>query len=554
MQVSWPHQSTFLLFEKLPRDDLVLILPCQNLTGTTQAFVFILVVDQPCTLIKLSSLNLKRPYQSCSTGLRSNLLLAEDKSIVFLVLSSFPPLLSMLHYTPFFSAKNYLNQGFPGGPVHSFISDFVISINYTSGRFIGLYHFELSNPPIIPRSNPIRNGTMIKASTRSRSAKTQLGGGGVRGRDVEFPSAPIHVTGDAQAKVIDINTARQFEFSRMERNKLPERPSTSGGPAANLSMRRNAEKRETKDDLHFNPLAAHGSGTTFYNFPLPGSLPTQSNTPRTSPPIRTSSLPRSDTPDSMEAMPTHLNVPQMEIGMALGSPTHQPTDWQSQVPVVSSARNGTPDSVDTYVDNDAYVGAPSKQKASKWKIFGGLFGGSKKNQGGSPQAFYQLQPEGAVAQATGEADYANFGEPVSSSEPKPPKSRGRGRTNSQQKAEKYKPDMKRAQTVPLNFDFQDSSRGRIMTGTPEITLDGGPLDVHPGQKYAHGGPLLDVDIPSIEMERYSIMFGSLLQKPTGTSSSLLARRQATLDRLKTVNEALALKVSPRHELFVDAIL
>ena len=87
-----------------------------------------------------------------------------------------------------------------------------------------------------------------------------------------------------------------------------------------------------------------------------------------------------------------------------------------------------------------------------------------------------------------------------------------------------------------------------MNGTPQITLDGGPLNAHPGKKHSHGGPLLDVDIPSIEMERYSIMFGSLLQKPNVTSSSLLARRQATLDRLKTVNEELALKVSSRTEL------
>jgi hypothetical protein len=232
--------------------------------------------------------------------------------------------------------------------------------------------------------------------------------------------------------------------------------------------------------------------------------------------------------------------------MALGSPTHQPTNWQSQAPFQSSTRNETPDSVDTYVDNEAHVAAPSKQKASKWKIFGGLFGG-RKNQGGSPQAFYQLQPEGAVVQTTAESDYVNFGEP-SSSEPKTPKSRGRGRTNSHRKAEKHKPDMKRAQTAPLNFEFPASNRGRTQTTTPEITLDGGPLNVHPGKRQAHGGPLLDVDIPSIEMERYSVMFGSLLQKPTTTSSSLLARRQATLDRLKTVNEALALKVIPCSRL------
>ena len=69
--------------------------------------------------------------------------------------------------------------------------------------------------------------------------------------------------------------------------------------------------------------------------------------------------------------------------------------------------------------------------------------------------------------------------------------------------------------------------------------------MHQGKMHPHGGQLLDVDIPSVEMERYSVMFGNLLPKPAGMSSSLLARRQATLDKLKTVNEALALKVSYR---------
>jgi hypothetical protein len=56
--------------------------------------------------------------------------------------------------------------------------------------------------------------------------------------------------------------------------------------------------------------------------------------------------------------------------------------------------------------------------------------------------------------------------------------------------------------------------------------------------------LLNINIPTIEMERYSVMFSGVLQKSGTTQSSLLARRQATLDKLKTVNEAIALKVSP----------
>ena len=356
----------------------------------------------------------------------------------------------------------------------------------------------------------------------------------MRRRDADFPSAPIHVTGAAQVKIIGISTARPSESSRAERNGLPVRPSTSGGPAPNNSKRKGAEKRETKDDLHFNSLRAHGSGTTVYDFPLPGSLLTPSNPPKSHPPIRTSSLPCADTHDQMGPTAAKLGVPPMKIGMTLGSPTHQPANWQSQAQIMYSARNATPDSVDTYVDYDVHVAGPLKQKSSKWKLFGGLFGATKKNQGGSPQTFYQLQPEEVVVKNTTDADYMDFGEPVSLGNQRPSKSKGWGRTNSQRNVKKQKPDLRRAQTAPLNFDVQDSTRGRIVTRAPEITLD--------------RGPLLDVNIPSVEMERYSVMFGGLLQNTPGTTSSLLTRRQATLDRLKTVNEALALKVSPNTDL------
>jgi hypothetical protein len=49
-----------------------------------------------------------------------------------------------------------------------------------------------------------------------------------------------------------------------------------------------------------------------------------------------------------------------------------------------------------------------------------------------------------------------------------------------------------------------------------------------------GGPMLDVDIPSVQMERYSVMFGSLLHPQR--SDSLLARRQIPLE-MKVATEA-----------------
>lgn len=382
---------------------------------------------------------------------------------------------------------------------------------------------------------------MAKTTTRTKSAKTH-GGVGVRGRDAEFPSASIRVSEDAQTKTIDVNAAREFNFARPDRNQLPERPSTSGGPA-NYSMRTNAEKRETKDDLHFNPLAAHGRGTTFYDFPLPGSLPTPSHTPKASPPLpENSSLPRSDTPDSLDIKPVAMNVQQAEIGMALGSPTHQPALWQQRTTTFNSHAWSPPPDDDIVMDGWTGQPLPSKHKASKWKILGGLFGGGKKQS--NPQTFYQLQHE-TTHQATVETDDVLSGGPPGTSERKPSKPRGRGRTNSVRKTEKHKPGLKRAHTTPTNFESYEHV-GRLQPPMPKITIDEGSTVNGAIQVPSnHGGLMLDVAIPSVQMERYSVMFGSVLQKPgsSTTSSSLLARRQATLDRLKTVNEALALKVS-----------
>ncbi|KAF2712313.1 hypothetical protein K504DRAFT_464400 [Pleomassaria siparia CBS 279.74] len=52
-------------------------------------------------------------------------------------------------------------------------------------------------------------------------------------------------------------------------------------------------------------------------------------------------------------------------------------------------------------------------------------------------------------------------------------------------------------------------------------------------------PLLDVDIPSIQMERYSVMFAgcsNLLQSTSSPSSNLLVRRQGNSERLKPLTE------------------
>ncbi|EPE24292.1 hypothetical protein GLAREA_08143 [Glarea lozoyensis ATCC 20868] len=373
---------------------------------------------------------------------------------------------------------------------------------------------------------------MAKTVSRTLSGRGQPVG--VKGRDVGIPRLPTRVTDEAQAKAGDINHARKLKF-REDHDRQVERPKTSSGSTSQVPIRRSESRRETKDDLHFNPLALHGTGTTFYDFPLPRRTPTPDSSLLES----SLSLPqmplvsRSPKPEAMEAGSGNGLV-HMEIGMALGSPSHPPAGWQQQQQYEDTTANPMPDTMNGSMAQASPL--PSKQKSSKWKMFGGLFGG-KKNIGAQQQSFYQLQTEipqqGATITTTTEPNYTSFAEPTE----EPSKSRTRGRSISTRKTKKKdaRPDVKRANTLPPTRPEFQSESGRE---TPQITLDGGPLN---NAAYKPLGHKLDVDIPSIQLERYSVMFGNVLQTGNGTTSSLLARRQATLDKLKAVNEDLAFK-------------
>ncbi|ESZ94217.1 hypothetical protein SBOR_5402 [Sclerotinia borealis F-4128] len=351
-----------------------------------------------------------------------------------------------------------------------------------------------------------------------------------RGRDATAFSASLHVTDDAHAKIIDTNTFRLFEFGHQDRPKFPERPSTSGGikkSTGNFPKRANTVKRETRDDLFFNPLTAHGKdGPTFYNFPLPSVRPPPS-------PVvaqMVEPLLRPYSPGSIKtSMTVHPNVGEAAIGMALGSPAHPPENMQQaqQSFGVETIRILHPmDDVSHYADS---VVAPKQKKGRKWF---GLFGSRKEK---TPTSFYQLKPESQQEFPTSD--------PSSPEVKRTGRSRGRSASGKTSK----KPNMKRAQTAPttpsFQHSFQASTSTNIRAGTPDIRVQG-PIGVEVLRSYpkvSSEGPKLDLALPSVQMERYSVMFGDILQKPSTNTSSLLQRRQATLDRLKSVEEALATK-------------
>ena len=351
----------------------------------------------------------------------------------------------------------------------------------------------------------------------------------MRGRDAGPPSAPIRVSEEARSRKTDKSGVQQFGSPAQDRNVLPERPSTSGGPSPHFSARREIERRRAKDDLHFTPLPSSARVMNFHTPPMPGALPTPAGTPKSSPPLaQNSSFIRTDTPESMmDGRLAGANVEKAEIGMALGSPSQQPNTWQSSPPFESTTRSWSP-------EEQANALAPSRQKSRRWKLLGGLFSGNKRQcTTAEPQPFYHLQPESTI-QTMEARNYSNFADATMLHERPTEKSVNRSRAYSEMKNVQAKPDMRRANTVPMHFDSQGPEREQMIA--PHITLDGGPVNQ---QVSNQGGLMLNVDIPSIEMERYSVMFGSVLQKPTTmTSSSLLARRQATLEKLKTVTESL----------------
>lgn len=337
----------------------------------------------------------------------------------------------------------------------------------------------------------------------------------VRGRNTDFPDVPINASDSAQTqgRPLDLATIRQFSFAQNERSTLQERPSTSGGPThtTDFTVRRDAWKRETRDDLDF-PLPSHTKQTIFYDFPQPGStLTVDSGSPRSFLPPRKESLAPSSIADSDGVIEVNMSALQLEIGMAIGSPTQAPAAWQSH----SYQQHNYSPSPDMSIESRV-AAQPTKHK-SKWKVFGGLFGGKKQTV--QTQNFYQLKVEKAPVEETHQA-------PI------------RGWTTSEQHAEKQKPNVLRSHTAPDRMDLRHDS----VVDMPEIVVDGSRVEENTQLRPQAAG-LLDVDIPDVQMERYSVMFGSLLGKPTETTPSLLARRQATLERLKVVNEELAQKVS-----------
>ena len=178
------------------------------------------------------------------------------------------------------------------------------------------------------------------------------------------------------------------------------------------------------------------------------------------------------------------------IGMALGSPSHPP------FPQSNVHDQLQPAAADTRAHGYREAMAEAKSanpKAGKWKMFGGLFKPKYNSSTQAAPAAPQLSPHQDAERNTDTTE----SRPLPLSKDTPPTHR-----TSEQPA-----------SAPRDYadaeDVKDDAPGLLRAELPK----------------------LEVDIPDVQMDRYSVMFGNLLGGQQ--SGSLLSRRSKVLQRLNT---------------------
>ncbi|KAL1866111.1 hypothetical protein VTK73DRAFT_4904 [Phialemonium thermophilum] len=333
---------------------------------------------------------------------------------------------------------------------------------------------------------------------------------------------------------------------------MQPRPSTSGGPNAKasallgLSTLPIADKRMSKDDMflgggHLNQKRAWQP----FRIAGRGGLPTPESSPGRSPPmVDPASLPtRMPTPESSSSG-------EIQIGMALGSPNHLPDSYSGWEPqklrgegAEGSRGSNPPDSAPGSSSSTV-----QRQKTQRRKFFGGLFGGKRNTDLAKATEGSEVGRTVVTVTTTHDSHYL-LGQST------PVRSPG----GAERKIPKYRPlivqppaepiaesPVQRARPMFTGMGMSSRQEVRqVAHGSSQLSSSGA---ARPSPD-SGSGPFLDVEIPSIKLERYSVMFGSLLNAQDSTS--LLARRQATLEKLRTINDQIAREEEEERIRFIQ---
>lgn len=343
---------------------------------------------------------------------------------------------------------------------------------------------------------------------------------------------------------------------------MPHRPSTSAGPGSfrSPSSRSLHEKRQSKDDMLLPKDVRMGHGRPnqgmhpYMMSVRGGNLPTPEASPDQAAAAASSMVsflaPATQPMTGHESFITSMEVP---IGMALGSPSQfseiQPSSWQPPQSVTPPRRTPSPPppppaAAPQMVPQAAPPAPPplQRRKTTRQRIFGALFGRGKQSDSAKAADLISANSS-AVSLSTTGGGRETAGSAVPS----------RSNTISGKKGPKHVPILVRSNTdlptttttttAPVEPRQWEQPPPPPPPMPPASSWKDHSRSVTPNSLATSEAPsLLDVEIPSIKMERYSVMFSGVLnpdqQKKQRRKSNmtLLERRQATLEKLKSIND------------------
>ncbi|KAI0409663.1 hypothetical protein F4802DRAFT_155724 [Xylaria palmicola] len=387
---------------------------------------------------------------------------------------------------------------------------------------------------LVSRSRSLREG---KGAGRRAAARVQEQGAHVPdgslhgGPETVSDKTLLHTTSyNGYGTPSDASTDAERYASRplpatpTSRANMTDRPSTSGGLDSKQSApdKLKFDKRVSRDDFYIGSRV-YGDTRPGPFVPFRGQPPTPDASPRTVPLVQSASA--AVTWEPSVTIPTR-GMHNESIGMALGSPTHPPNfsdTWNSRS--AARTRKGSPvvsPPASINSSTDTFDMPISRKPTGKWKLFG-IFGRKQPEQ--PVPAVSISDPNGLYGtnRPEEESTAADLTPPRASANPV------RSNTSTSRKNPKHKPIVVRSQTMPLRAKAdvlkksgENVSQGEGRFGRIPIALETG---VEPNRVTR---PMLNVEIPDIRLERYSVMFNSVLN----SNPSLLSRRQATVQKLK----------------------
>ncbi|SZF00515.1 unnamed protein product [Blumeria hordei] len=220
------------------------------------------------------------------------------------------------------------------------------------------------------------------------------------------------------------------------------------------------------------------------------------------------------------ASPASLNSSD-SIGIALGSPKKDVFTRPGLKGNRMSSR------VCESIPENRYHKSPRKRHSKRWRIMmGGLFSG-KRSRSQTTSAFYQNKSRRPLESESGRITmnkYHKYNEGV------PTKVTKSERKSGKKSLMRYYMTTESRELKPRLSLHRDIKKPNRPTAIEKSSL-------------------LNVDIPTIKMDRYSVMFSGLLNSSQSNAHRLSTKRRHDFERLKAVTEALAMKERELDERF-----